>query len=64
MPLRGELDASSSDELMQTFSTLLEADVTSIDLDSDERGDRETAADLGLCVEVSGLEPPTSTLRT
>jgi hypothetical protein len=26
--------------------------------------ERRTALDLGFCVEVSGLEPPTSTLRT
>jgi len=63
MEFRGELDASSSHELTQAFRTLLDADVTSIDLDMSEVSDLDGASARGLASAAGAVEARGGHLR-
>jgi anti-anti-sigma factor len=63
MEFSGELDASSSDELIHAFSTLLEADVTSIDIDISAISTLDTSSARGFASAASAAEARGGHLR-
>jgi anti-anti-sigma factor len=63
MELRGKLDAFDSDELIHAFSTLLEADVTSIDIDIGAISTLATSSARGLAFAANAAEARGGRLR-
>ena len=63
MELRGNLDACDSDEFVRAFSTLVEADVTSIDVDIREISTLDPSSARGLAFAASAAEARGGRLR-